>query len=190
MGANPALHIALPTGVDVSMIGVQTVATLLPLWAVSLFVIMLLAGLSSALDAGLSAASSLWVTDVVKPKNDYEAIKAARWSMVGITILGLLVSLAAVYIPHFGLQQLWWIFNTIAACVMVPTILSLYWDRLSEKGVFYGVLIAFIVGVPLFIYSNIINKPTWIVGSSLFIVAVSTLFSLMFPKKVADVKNS
>jgi urea-proton symporter len=183
LGANPFLHIALPQGIDSSMIGVQTVATLLPVWAVSLFVLMLLAGLSSALDAGLSAASSLWVTDIVKPQNDQDAIKAARRSMVGITILGLLVSLAAVYIPNFGLVQLWWVFNTIAACIMVPTVLSLYWDKLSEKGVFWGVLTSFVVGIPLFIYGNVINKPIWIVGASLFIVAVSTLFSVLIPRK-------
>ncbi len=166
------------------MIGVQTVATLLPAWAVSLFVIMLLAGLSSALDAGLSAASSLWVTDIVKkPADDKEAIKKARFSMIGISILGLAVSLGAVYIPHFGLQQLWWVFNTIAACVMVPTILSLYWDGLSEKGVFWGVLISFIIGIPLFVYGNIINKPVWIVGASLFIVIISTVFSITMPRK-------
>jgi Na+/proline symporter len=183
LGANPVLHIALPEGVDVSMIGVQTVATLLPFWTVSLFAIMLLAGLSSALDAGLSAASSLWVTDIKKPKNDNDAVKSARYSMIGITILGLIVSLGAVYIPHFGLQQLWWVFNTIAACVMVPTVLSLYWDRLSERGVFWGVLVAFVVGIPTFVYANIIDKPIWIVGSSLFIVIISTLFCFIIPRK-------
>lgn len=185
LGANPALQITLPKGIDVSMIGVQTVATLLPFWAVSLFVIMLLAGLSSALDAGLSAASSLWVTDIIKkPRDDNEAIKAARYSMVGITIVGLLVSLGVVYIPHFGLQQLFWVFNTIAACVMVPTVLSLYWDRLSERGVFWGVLVSFVIGIPLFIYGNIIDKPVWIVGASVFIVLVSTAFCIALPRKV------
>jgi len=189
IGANPALHITLPHGIDSSMIGVQTVATLLPLWAVSLFVIMLLAGLSSALDGGLSALSSLWVADIVKPKNDDEAVKAARYSMVGITILGLLVSLGALYIPNFGLQQLWWVFNTIAACIMVPTVLSLYWDKLSERGVFWGVLVSFVIGIPLFIYGNIINQPVWIVGASLFIVAISTLFSVLIPRKIPWVPN-
>lgn len=189
LGANPALHIALPQGIDSSMIGVQAVATLLPFWAVTLFVVMLLAGLSSALDAGLSAASSLWVTDVVKPKDDSHTIKAARLSMVGITILGLLISLGAIYIPHFGLQQLWWVFNTIAACVMVPTVLSLYWNKLDERGVFWGVLVSFVIGIPLFIYSNIINKPGWIVGSSLFIVIISTLFCLLMPKKINNSKE-
>lgn len=183
LAANPALNISLPAGIDASMVGVQAVATLLPFWAVSLFVVMLLAGLSSALDAGLSATSSLWVTDIVKPKDDNEAIRAARRSMLGVTILGLAVSLAAVYIPNFGLKQLWWVFNTIAACVVVPTVLSLYWDKLDERGVFWGVLVSFVVGIPLFIYSNIINKPTWIVGSSLLIIVISTLFCLIMPKR-------
>lgn len=182
LGANPALGITLPEGVDASMIGVQTVATLLPTWAVFLFVIMLLAGLSSTLDSGLSATSSLWVTDVTKPKTDKEAISSARKAMFGVSILGLLVALAVVYIPQFGLFHLWWIFNTIAACVVIPTILSLYWNRLSAKGVLYGVLIAFFVGLPLFIYGNIIANDFWIVGSSLFIIAVSTPFCLLIPK--------
>lgn len=183
LGANPALGITLPEGVDVSMIGVQTVATLLPTWAVFLFVVMLLAGLSSTLDSGLSATSSLWVTDVTKPKNDKEAIKSARKSMFGVAILGLLIALAVVYIPQFGLFHLWWIFNTIAACVVVPTILSLYWNRLSARGVLWGVLVAFFIGLPLFIYGNLINNGVMIVGASLFIVLVSTLFCLIMPKK-------
>ncbi len=183
LAANPVLGITLAEGVDVSMIGVQVVATLLPSWAVFLFVVMLLAGLSSTLDSGLSAASSLWVTDVVKPINDYEAIKSARRSMLGISIVGLFIALAVVYIPQFGLFHLWWVFNTIAACVVVPTILSLYWSRLSAKGVLWGVLTSFVIGLPFFIYGNIIANDFWIVGSSLFIIMISTLFCFLFPKK-------
>lgn len=179
LAANPALHIVLPAGVDVSMIGVQTIFQLLPKWVIVLFSIGLLAILSSAFDSGLCAASSLWATDVSYAKNDRDSVSAARKSMVGITLIGLLVSLGILYIPHFGLEQLWWIFNTIAACVMVPTILSLYHKNLSERGVFWGVLISFIVGVPLFIYSNIIGHPVWIVGSSLSIVGISTTVSLL-----------
>jgi Na+/proline symporter len=183
LAANPSLGITLPQGTDVSMIGVQTIAHLLPSWAVLLFTIMLLAALSSALDAGLAAASSIWVADVSKPKTDKASVRSARSSMAVMTIVGLLVALGVLYIPGFGLQQLWWIFNTIAACVMVPTVLSLYWDRLSEQGVFWGILVPFVVGIPLFIYGNIINKPVWIVGSSLFIVTISALFCVCMRSK-------
>jgi len=183
IAANPDSGIALPAGVDASMIGVQTVASLLPGWALFLFVIMLLSGLSSTLDSGLSAASSLWVTDVAKPKTEKDAIFEARISMIITALVGLLIALSVIYIPGFGLKHLWWIFNTIAACVMVPTVLSLFWNKLSERGVVYGVVTAFVVGIPLFVYGNIINDAVWIVGSSLFIVGVSTLFCLVLPKK-------
>lgn len=173
LAVNPELGITLPEGVDASMIGVQTVVTLLPAWSAVLFVIMLLAGLSSTLDSALSAVSVLWAVDVAKESS----VKSARYAMVGIGVLGLLVAYAANAIPSFGLQHLWWIFNTIAACTLVPTLMSLYSNKLSEKRVFWGVLIAFVLGVPLFIYSNILGDPVWIVGSALFVVGVSGLAS-------------
>jgi len=164
------------------MIGVQTVANLLPGWALMLFVIMLLSGLSSTLDSGLSAFSSLWVTDIAtKAKN---VIKSARYAMIGITLAGLAIALAVIYIPGFGLMHLWWIFNTVAACVLAPTLLALYWKKLSAKGVFWGILTAFVVGIPIFIYGNIIGSAVWIVGATLFIIAISTGFCLAMPEKV------
>ncbi len=123
------------------------------------------------------------MADIVKPKSDEDAVRSARRSMLAMTILGLLVALAVLYIPGFGLQQLWWIFNTISACVLMPTVLSLYRENLSERGVFWGILIAFVVGIPVFIYGNVVNRPGWIVGASVFIVAVSTICCLAIHPK-------
>ncbi|MEK7118699.1 MAG: hypothetical protein AAB869_03750 [Patescibacteria group bacterium] len=210
LAANTSLGITLPAGLDPSMISVVAVGALLPTWAIALFVVMLLSALFSTLDSGLSATSALYATDVMKRTDaenailakvdrkevlssdeervhtelDKRTVRGARLAMFGITILGLLVALAAKFIPGFGLQQLWWIFNTVAACVVVPTVLSLYWNRLDARGVFWGVLVAFVVGVPLFVYSNIINNSTWIVAASLFIIAVSTGFCLLMPRKI------
>ena len=216
LAANGSLGISLPANTDVSMIGVITVTHLLPTIAIALFVIMLLSALMSTLDSGLNATSSLFVTDVLKYSNkekevwmkvdngqpltkeeenigkhlDKRGVFYSKAAMLGITLLGFFVALAATYIPGFGLKHLWWIFNTIAACVVVPTVLSLYWDRLDARGVFWGVLIAFVVGVPLFVYGNIINNPIWIVGASLFIILVSTLFCLAMPRKDLQTKSS
>lgn len=183
LAANPVLGIVLPSGVDMSMIGVQTVATLLPSWAVVLFVIMLLCGLSSTLDSGLSAASSLWVTDIKDSVSDKAAVRDSRKAMLAISLLGLAIAYAVYYIPFFGLFHLWWVCSTIAACVVVPTILSLYWDKLSARGVIWGVVSAFIVGLPLFVYGNMIGSDYWTVGATLFIIAVSTGFCLALPKQ-------
>ena len=62
---NHSLGISLPQGVDVSMIGIATVSQFLPVGAMALFVVMLLARYFQ-LDSGLNAASSLYVIDVVK----------------------------------------------------------------------------------------------------------------------------
>ena len=209
LAANSSLGIVLPAGADISMIGVATVSKLLPVGAMALFVIMLLSALYSTLDSGIVAASSLFVTDVIKYSEkekavlqkidegkilsleeeklgkilDVKGVWHSRWAMLGITGLGFLVALAANSIPGFGLKHLWWIFNTVAACVVVPTVLSLYWQRLDARGVFWGVLTAFVFGIPIFIYSNIIDNSFWIVSSSLFIIAVSAGFCLVFPKK-------
>lgn len=209
LAANSSLGITLPAGVDVSMIGVVTVSKLLPVGAMALFVVMLLSALYSTLDSGVVAASSLYVTDIVKYTDrekeilqkidegkqlsveeesigkmlDNRGVNHSRKAMLGITVLGFLVALAAHYIPGFGLKHLWWIFNTVAACVVVPTVLSLFWKRLDARGVFWGVLVAFVIGIPLFIYGNIIDNQFWIVGASLFIIAISTGFCLLMPRK-------
>lgn len=185
IAANPAFSINLPAGVDVSLIGVQTVATLLPTWVVLLFVLMLFAGLCSTLDSGLAAASSLWTTDVAEAKTDEAARRSARTAMVIMTLLGLAVATAAIYIPGFGLKHLWWVMNTIGACVAVPTVLALYWTRLSERGVFWGVLTAFVAGIPLFVYANVKGSSVMIVGASILIVLVSTGFCLIFSTRGA-----
>lgn len=179
LAANPQLGIKLPHTTDMALIGVQTIVHFLPSWAVALFVLMVLGGLSSALDSGLAAASSLWVTDVCPEKTGPEAVKAARLAMLGISLAGLVVALAIQFVPGLGLKQLWWVFNAIAACVAVPTVLSLYWDGLSERGVFWGIVASFFVGLPLFVLSNLSDEPAYIVASSVFIIFVSTAFCLM-----------
>lgn len=209
IGANESVAIALPQGIDASMIGVLVVGKLLPLWASVLFIIMLISALSSTIDSGLNAAASLYSTDVMKYTDqekelmlkfekgkilsdkeklqkhllDSRRLSGSRTAMVVLTIAGFLVAMGVIYIPKFELFHLWWVFNTIAACVVIPTILSLYWDKLNPKGVFWGVLIAFFVGLPVFIYSNMIENNVATVLSSLGIIFVTTIFCLVIPKK-------
>ena len=184
IAANPATNITMPTGTDPSLIGVQTVAHYLSPGALLLFTIMLMAGISSTLDSGLSAASSLWVTDIARKKT----IAQARYAMLGITSLGFLIALIAIYVPGFGLQELWWLFNTIAACTAIPTILALYWKRLTAKGAYRGIITAFALGIPFFIYGNVIGSAGWIVGSTLGIMLVSSGFCLLY-KKGKDIRT-
>ena len=201
--ANPEMGISLPEGTGLPMIGIATVVKLLPLGASLFFVIMLLAGLLSTLDSGLCAASSLYAIDMAKLSekerevlrkerlglsflSDEEKVKEelnsktmirARIAMFGISIIGLLT---AYIVQHlFSLDRLWWIFNGVASCFVVPTVLSLYYKKLSAKGAFYGI-IGSLIGMLFFVYGNWIQDDIITVFSAMFIIIINLFFCLIF----------
>ena len=208
LGANPELAIAMPEGVQLPMIGVEVVSELLPVWASVLFVFMLLSGLSSTLDSGFSAGASLWAIDVislsekeksvmrkeklelelnedellVKEDLDKKTPKRSRIAMIVLAIIGLTVAIMVEYIPGFGLDKLWWVFNGIASISLVPTLLSLFYSKLTSKGILYGFGGSFI-GIIGFIWGNAINNTSLIVGSAAFIILISLLMNFIFRDK-------
>jgi len=208
MGANPELGVAMPEGVQLPMIGVAVVGKLLPTWATLLFVIMLMSGLSSTLDSGFAAGASLWAIDSVKLSKPEKEVMSkerlgvelsqeeqnikkeldrktpirARQAMIGLAVLGLIIALIVEYVPNFTLDILWWVFNAIASMAVVPTILGLYWDKLSAKGVLLGFLGSFI-GIIGFIWGSAVGNTNLIVFSAVFIVVISLVMNLAFPSK-------
>ncbi len=206
IAANPEMGISLPEGTGLPMIGIATVVKLLPTWASLFFVIMLLAGLCSTLDSGLCAASSLYAIDMaphsekereiirkerigkelneedkkIKEVLDEKTMKRARASMFGLAIIGLIT---AYIVQHlFSLTRLWWIFNGIASCFVVPTVLSLYYKKLSAKGAFYGIL-GSLIGMVFFIYGNWVKNDMITVFSAIFIIVISLIFCFSFKRK-------
>jgi len=206
IAANPEMGISLPEGTGLPMIGIATVAKLLPVWAALFFVIMLLSGLCSTLDSGLCAASSLYAIDMVahtdaeqevirkerrgiafteedmkvKTTLDSKTTARARGAMFGIAIAGLIT---AYIVQHlFSLDRLWWIFNGVASCFVVPTILSLYYGKLSAKGAFYGIC-GSLVGMVVFVYGNWVQNDVITVFSAIFIIVISVVFCLAFKRE-------
>lgn len=208
LAADPRLGVTMPNGIDLPMIGVSLVGKFLPIWGTMLFVTMLLSGLNSSLDSGLCAGASLWAIDTIKAspdernvlekdklgqsldkaeieiKNelDKRILKKAKYAMVGLLAFGILVAMAVQYIPGFGLDKLWWVFNGIATMTVVPTVVSLYWDRQSTKGVLLGFGFSFI-GLIFFIVGNALNNTDMIIGAALAILVLSTLMNFAFPNK-------
>lgn len=213
VAANPTLNISLPSGTGLPMIGIETVTRLLPIWASVFFVIMLLCGLMSTLDSGMCAASSLYAIDLVRlspaeravlakersgmPLSDDDAaikedldkatIHRARIGMYWISAAGLLVALVVQHL--FSLDRLWWIFNGVATCFVVPTVLSLYYNRLSAKGVIAGICGAG-VGMIAFVYGNWVQNDVVTVFSALFIIGISLVCCLAFRRTTPWVPQS
>ncbi len=192
IAAAPGSGVELPAGTDPSMIGVLAVAHYLPAAFILVFFLMLLAGLCSTLDSALSAFSALYAVDMHKFTESKDLSKP-RTGMLIILVSGIAVALITAHVPNFGLSQLWWIFNAVGAALVVPTILSLYWGRLTAKGTLYGIVLALAIGLPAFVYGNFINDTDLIVESALFIVGINLLMCWLFRKPpqepVQTIKN-
>ncbi|HLC93032.1 MAG TPA: hypothetical protein VJH23_04975 [archaeon] len=180
--AAPGSGILLPEGTDPSMIGVLLVAHYLPSAFLIAFFVMLLAGLASTLDSALSAFSSIYTVDIKKYSVSKD-LSTPRSGMILILALGLVVAFVSTYIPGFGLKQLFWFYGAIAASLLVPTLLSLYWEKLTAKGAFNGMACALLIGLPIFVYGNLIDNNDIIVAAALFIVAINIAMCWIFRKK-------
>ncbi len=174
--AAPQMDFQLPAGVDPSLVGFLAVQKLLPNFLAILFIFMFLAGLCSTLDSGLNASSSLYrlvvTSNIVSSKRGF-SLRKARGAMVASGLIGMGIAYGCVFIPGFSLKYLWFFLNTMGAAIVIPTVLSLYWQRLTASGILIGSGAAIIVGVPLVAYGSISNNDALLAASYIGIILTS-----------------
>ena len=104
---------------------------------------MLISGLSSTLDSNLCAVSSIVATEIKgKPMIN------ARISMILLTIAGLLIA----NVPGMPIVTLFLIYGVLRTSVFASTVTTILSKRkYKENNVFYGILFAMLVGVPMFV---------------------------------------
>lgn len=198
LAANPELGIRLVPGTDPALIGILTVNQLTGVSVAVIYTVIMLSGLTSTIDSAMSATSSLWVTDAMRyfqkkkettgeraavDNDNRSVIRQSRFAMFGISLAGLLLAYISYFFAGFGLKQLFLISISVAASTSMPVVLSLYRPRINERGVFWGILTALTIGMPLFIYANYINKELLVALASLFMISISTIFCLLIPGK-------
>ena len=93
-------------------------------------------------------------------------------------LLAIIINMSALQLKH-----LWWIFNTIAACTALPTLMAFTKRKLNKKTTFWSIIIAFFVGVPIFIYANITANTALILSSIIFIIFTTGLGTLALNKQ-------
>jgi urea-proton symporter len=177
LAANPA------AGVEVTstqLAGVAAVAHFLPKIGVVIFAIMVLVGLTSAGSAALCAVSSIGGIDIYRQylhrkATDHQIIRASRISMFIILFIAMVISL----LPNVQILYIQLLVGSFRAALLIPTVLALFWRRLSGKAAFYGMLSGIVVGVPLFIYGSLVNNTTLSSLGSLFPILVSTAICLI-----------
>jgi len=151
------LHYDVPKPL-LGYVNVLTVGSLLPSWAAMVFMFMLFAGLVSVLDSQLSSIGNLFGHDIdnmlhpIKDdllKSNNLSVRTSRIGMLALLIAGLTLA----NWPGMTLVTIFLFFGILRATVWFPLMFSLWNDRwVNEAGMFWGVLIAYLVGFTTYVY--------------------------------------
>lgn len=179
---------------DTQLVNVGAVIAFCPKWFLYLFFVLILAGLISTVDSIICAVSSVGGHDVWQrvynkysnkireglPTSNIEVwcvdndVKLARMAMVAVTVIAVLIA----NIPGLTILYLFLLYGTLRSSVMLPTVFAILGKRMTEKGLFYGILTSMIVGLPVFAYGNLVGNIPLIVAGSLFTILASGLIAL------------
>lgn len=177
---------------DTQLTNVGAVMAFCPKWFLYLFFVLILSGLISTVDSIICAVSSVAGHDVVKrlamnekwheriQKNIFlfilfaNEVRAARFAMIIVTVSAILIA----NIPGLTILYLFLLYGTLRSSVMLPTVFAILGMRMSERGLFYGILTSMIVGLPIFAYGNFTGNILMIVFGSLFTILASGLMAI------------
>ena len=159
---------------DTGIINFELISTLFPTWAVIPFLFMIVSGLLSTIDSNLCAISSL-TTDIFKEKT----LGKTKFAM----ILLLTVGIAVANIPGLTVTHLFLMYGTLRAATMLPTVFTLKGIELTPQGVVAGLILALIIGLPLFGYGNIQGNAACKTVGSLLTVILSGAVALAVSRK-------
>lgn len=183
---------------DTQLVNVAAVINFTPRWFLYLFFLLILSGLISTVDSILCAVSSVAGHDVM------ERIKSSRgfprlietgfgkWLFGGelriarlTMVLTLLVAIAVANIPGMTITYLFLFYGTLRSSVMLPTIFAIKGYRMSEKGLFWGIIASLVIGLPLFAVGKLGGNVALIVSGSLLTILLSGIMATVVDRRNA-----
>ena len=179
---------------DTQLVNVGAVIAFCPKWFLYLFFVLILAGLISTVDSIICAVSSVaghdvsarafnaWVKRFEKKEKiswvlewaAADGVGVARVSMFAVTIVAVLIA----NIPGLTILYLFLLYGTLRSSVMLPTVFAILGKRMTERGMFYGILTSMLVGLPVFAAGNMVGNIPLIVAGSLFTILASGVIAL------------
>lgn len=174
--------IAAGTGLavaDQNIVNFELVTHLFPKVSVIPFLFMILSGLLSTIDSNLCAVSSL-TSDLCMfdGKNETEKMKLSKTSMLIVLAAGIFIS----NIKGLTVTHLFLFYCTLRATTMMPTVLTLSNKRLTENGVFFGVLVSLCVGLPVFAYGTLKGIAMYKTVGSLMALLLSAIIAVIISR--------
>ena len=180
---------------DTQLVNVEAVLAFTPRWFLYLFFMLILSGLISTVDSILCAVSSVAGHDVVMRISDMfgkgrigavrigndilNSVDIARLAMVIVAILAIIVA----NVPGITITYLFLFYGTLRSSVMLPTIFAIRGRKMSERGLFYGILTSLVVGLPIFAYGNLNGNIPLILTGSLFTICASGIMARVMKNK-------
>lgn len=159
---------------DAGLVNFELITHLFPKWAVLPFLFMVVSGLLSTIDSNLCAVASL--------TSDYGCnVRVAKGSMLVLLVLGILVA----NITGLTVTHLFLFYCTLRSSTLLPTAMTLMGKKLSANGVFYGIISALVLGIPVFAYGNIANIAVYKTVGSLITVLTSGIVALLLSRREA-----
>ena len=171
---------------DTQLSNLEAIINFTPKWFIYPFVIMILSGLLSTADSIVCAVSSLVGNDVLQrienKRNIFfsekQVINISRLSMVAVAIIGISIA----NISGIKILYLFLIYGILRASVLLPTIYAIKEIKMSDAGLFWGILVSIFVGLPVFAYGKLYHINYLIIVGSLLALLGSGIISL-FRKK-------
>lgn len=163
---------------DPQLTNLTVMLAYLPRWTAVLLLFMVLSGLLSAIDSHLTALSSLVGHDVMnragRGLDDADRLRSqvVHWSRVSMGVAALL-AMCIANIPGINIVYLFLFYGALRSSTLLPTIISIYREKCSEPGLFWGMVLAIFAGLPVFMYGNLTGKPLVMVTGSLLTLAFS-----------------
>lgn len=185
---------AAGAGLDISdtqLVNVGAVIAFAPKWFLYLFFLLILSGLISTVDSILCAVSSVAGHDIVMrisemygPKS-IGAIKIGRRILSSVDIARIAMVIVAILaigvanIPGIQITYLFLFYGTLRSSVMLPTIFAIKGYKMSESGLYYGIIASLCIGLPIFAIGNLNGWVPLIVAGSLLTIGLSGIISLI-----------
>lgn len=192
-------HLAIS---DTQLTNVASVIAFAPKWFVFPFLLLILSGLMSTVDSILCAVSSVsghdissrifaskeWCGRILDNRLLHfflgDGRRLAKMAMIAVAIFAIIIA----NIPGMTIVYLFLLYGTLRSSVMLPSIWAIKGVKMSEAGLFWGILLSICVGLPIFAYGNLNGNVPMIVTGSLLTIGLSGVLSLFSKEREKEGK--
>ena len=138
----------------------------------ALFILAIISGLTSTLDSCMTAVGSIFSNLGSKRTG----MKEARIGMVVVAVFGIVIA----NIPNLTIFWLFLFYGVLRSSILVPTVITMVKRKLpSESSIFYGILGAFFIGIPIYFYGALNDVVPISVLGTIMTVLIPTISILL-----------